>query len=118
MQLVNIDFGVPLPIILIGLLAGGTRAFLAADPPTLRTLLGTILASLFLAIVLYPLLADEEYGTGLVTFLVAIGSFTAVDSLPILPKLLQQIKKDPFAILREYLAFRYGAKKPDEDDKP
>lgn len=110
------ELGVPLSVLLLGLLAGGTRAFLSADPPTLKTILGTILASIFLAIVLYPMLIDRQYGSGLVTFLVAIGSFSAVDSLPIIPKLLAQLKKDPLAIVREFLAYKFGSRKK-EDEK-
>lgn len=113
----DFEVGVPLPIVLLGLLAGGTRAFLSSDPPTLKAIVGTILASVFLAIILYPLLADTSYGKGLVTFLVAIGSITAADSLPILFKLLAQLRRDPLAILREYLNFRASKSKDREGDE-
>ena len=110
--------GVPVSVILLGLLAGGTRVFLATEPPTLRIILGTICASLLLAIALHPMLSDREYSNGLITFLVAIGSFAAADILRILPKLLSQINKNPLAIIKDFLAFYYGQKPKDRNDEP
>lgn len=110
------EVGAYLQVVLLGLLAGGTRAFLSTEPPSIKTLLGTILASIFLAVILHPLLSDRTYGAGLVTFLVSIGSFSAVDALPILPKLFKQLSKDPLSLIREFLVFRSGYKSKDKGD--
>lgn len=110
------ELGASLQIVLLGLLAGGTRALISAEPPSIRVLLGTILASVFLAVTLHPLLSDRSYGSGVVTFLVAIGSFSAVDALPILPKLFKQLSKDPLSLVREFLVFRFGNKPKDKGD--
>lgn len=109
--------GVPLTIFFLCLLAGGTRVFLAVGPTTVKGIIGTLLAALFLALILHPFLVSKEYGQGFVTLLVAIGSFAARDILLILPKLLEQIAKDPLALVRDYLNWRESKKPRSGDDE-
>ena len=108
--------GVPLNILLLCLIAGGTRVFLAVEPATINGIIGNILAAIFLALVLHPMLVDEDYSKGWITFLVATGSFAGRDILLIIPKLVAQIKKDPLAIIREYLNFRAGNTPPEDKE--
>ena len=106
--------GVPLNIFFLCLLAGGTRIFLAVEPPTVKGIIGTILAAIFMAAILYPFLDDEDYGKGFVTLLVAVGSFTARDILMKLPILVHLLSKDPVGVLREYLNWRANRRSGDD----
>ncbi len=106
--------GVPLNVFLICVLAGGTRVLVSTEVVSIWNILGTVVSAVLLALVLHPMLTDAEYSNGLITFLVAMGSFVAKDFLTLLPVLMAQIKKDPLGLLREYLNFRHKDKPGDE----
>ena len=108
--------GVPLNIIVLCLVAGATRILIASEAPTLWTITGTLVASLFLSLMAYPLLKEEEYSTGLITLLVAIGSFGGKDILHGVLKLYEQVKSDPLSLVRDYLNWRSSSRKGKDGD--
>ena len=103
--------GVPLNIIIICLIAGATRVFLAVEPPTVKGVTGVMIAAMLLSLIVYPLLVEEEYSKGLITFLVAIGSFGGKDILLCVIKLYEKVKNDPVSVLRDFLNWHNGNKK-------
>lgn len=100
---------VPISYLVLALLAGGARFLLIREPPTFKMLIATIVWGLLVVIASYDWLLDlatsedKELNKGLVTLLVAIGAFGGKDILEILLKLLEQIKVDPLALLRDLL---------------
>lgn len=114
--------GVPVSYLVLVLIAAGARFMLTTEPPTLKLLFGSIIWGLLVVIATYQLVVeaatDPDTGVlskGLVTALVAVGAFIAKDILEILIKLLEQIRIDPLAILRDMLN-RYNPDKKNGDD--
>lgn len=97
---------VPPSLLVLAILAAGARFFLASELPSLWGILSAVVLALFITAAIHPMLEDKEYSKGLVTLLIALGSFLARDILEIVIKLLQQIKADPLAMVREYLNWR------------
>lgn len=114
--------GVPISYLVLVFIAAGARFMLAKEPPTLKLLFGSIIWGLLVVIASYQLVieiaTDPLTGMtskGIVTALVAIGAFVAKDILEILIKLLEQIRVDPLALLRDLLN-RYNPNKRNGDD--
>lgn len=107
--------GIPSNILILCLLAGGVRVALDVEPYTVKGIMGIISSSVLLALIVHPLLTDEEYSKGLVTLLVALGSFAAKDIFNVIQQLFQQIKKDPLGLVREYLNWRHSKRPEDKE---
>ena len=97
---------VPVSYLVTALIAAGARFVASKEPPTVRRIIETIIASSALVIGSYPYLEEKGYGPGLMNLIVAGGSFAAKDILEVLLKLWEQLKADPLALLREYLNSR------------
>lgn len=116
--------GLPVSYLVLILIASGARFMLAKSAPDFKLLLGSILWGLFVVLGTYDLMLhvawDDELqktNKGVVTALVALGSFLAKDILEIVIKLFEQIKVDPLALLRDLLNnYRPGSK--DKRDEP
>jgi drug/metabolite transporter (DMT)-like permease len=102
---------VPVSYLVTALVAAGARFVVSKEPPTIRKILETLIASSALVIGAYPYLEEKGYGPGLMNLIVAAGSFAAKDILEAVLKLWEQLKSDPLALLREYL----NSKKPGGD---
>lgn len=100
--------GVPLNIIILCLIAGAARIFIASEAPTVKGVTGVMIAAILLSIIVYPVLVEEEYSKGFITLLVAIGSFGGKDILLGVLKLYEKVKNDPLSVLRDYLNWRKG----------
>lgn len=114
--------GVPVSYLVLVLLAAGARFMLIKEPPTLKLLFGSIIWGLLVVIATYQLVVEVATdpitgvpNKGKVTAIVALGAFIAKDILEILIKLLEQIRLDPLAILRDLLN-RYKPDKRNGDD--
>lgn len=97
--------GVPAYILVLALLASATRIFLAAEAINVKGILGIIASSMLLAVAAYPMLVDEDYAKGLITFLIAVGSFLAKDIGEFMIRLSNQLKKDPLKFVRDLLNY-------------
>lgn len=102
--------GLPVSYLVLILIAAGARFMLTKEPPTPKLLCGSVLWGLLVVLGGYELLVSiatsEETGKlnkGIVTAGVALGSFFAKDLLEILIKLLEQVRVDPLALLRDLL---------------
>lgn len=114
--------GVPVSYLVLVLIAAGARFMLIKEPPTLKLLFGSIIWGLLVVIATYQLVVEVATdpitgvpNKGKVTAIVALGAFIAKDILEILIKLLEQIRLDPLAILRDLLN-RYKPDKRNGDD--
>ena len=114
--------GVPVSYLVLVLIAAGARFMLMKEPPTLKLLFGSIIWGLFVVIATYQLVVEVATdpitgvpNKGEVTAIVALGAFIAKDILEILIKLLEQIRLDPLAILRDLLN-RYKPDKRNGED--
>lgn len=114
--------GVPVSYLVLVLIAAGARFMLMKEPPTLKLLFGSITWGLLVVIATYQLVVEVATdpisgvaNKGEVTAIVALGAFVAKDILEILIKLLEQIRRDPLAILRDILN-RYRPDKRNEED--
>ena len=97
---------VPVSYLVTALVASGARFVISKEPPTVRRIIETIIASSALVIGSYPYLEERDYGPGVMNLIVAGGSFAAKDILEVFLKLWEQLKADPLALLREYLNSR------------
>lgn len=105
------DFNIiPVGYLVLVFVAAGARFMLAKEPPTIKLLLATCLWGLFVVLAGYDWVSawatDKTTGVvnkGLVTALVAAGSFLAKDILQGLIKLLEQVSNDPLSFLRDWL---------------
>ena len=110
-------FGVPLNIIILCIMAGAVRVFIASEALTVRGILGIMTAALLLALVAYPYLTESgEHKKGFVTLLVAVGSLFAKDIGLFLIKLTEQAREDPLAIVRDLLNFWHTRKRKRDDE--
>ena len=116
---------IPVGHLVLVLIAAGARFTLPSkdhEAPTLRLLIGAVLAALFLVVAVYSLLKEYEVKliltSGWITLIVAFISFFARDILMIFVRLFEQIRKDPLAILRELLAFLTKWKPTNKEDTP
>ena len=114
--------GVPVSYLVLVLIAAGARFMLIKEPPTLKLLFGSIIWGLLVVIATYQLVVEVATNPitgvpnkGKVTAIVALGAFIAKDILEILIKLLEQIRLDPLAILRDLLN-RYKPDKRNGED--
>lgn len=114
--------GVPVSYLVLVLIAAGARFMLIKEPPTLKLLFGSIIWGLLVVIATYQLVVEVATdpitgvpNKGEVTAIVALGAFIAKDILEILIKLLEQIRLDPLAILRDLLN-RYKPDKRNGED--
>lgn len=99
---------VPPSLLVLAILAAGARFFVASELPNLWGIVSAVVLALFISAAIHPLLEDKEYSKGLVTLMIALGSFFARDILELGIRLMQQAKADPMAIVRELLNWRRG----------
>lgn len=97
---------VPVSYLVTALISAGARFVASKEPPTIRRILETLIASGALVIGSYPYLEEKGYGPGLMNLIVAGGSFAAKDILEVFLRLWEQLKSDPLALLREFLNSR------------
>lgn len=97
---------VPVSYLVTAVLAAGARFVVSKEPPTVRRILETLVASGALVLGAYPYLEEKGYGHGVMNLLVAGGAFAAKDILEAWIKLWEQLKADPLAMLREFLNSR------------
>lgn len=96
---------VPVSYLVTALVASGARFVVSKEPPSLRKLIETLIASLALVIASYPYLEEQGLGNGLTNLVVATGAFMAPDVLETVLKLWKQVKADPLAVVRELLNY-------------
>lgn len=94
---------VPVGYLVLVLLASVARFLLLKEPPAWRVLLAMPVSALLTIVAIHPWLSEKELSKGLLTLIVAFISFGAKDILEFLLFLAVQIKKDPLAIVREFL---------------
>lgn len=96
-------FAVPVSYLVTGLIAAGARFVLSKEPPTIRKVAEALVLAGAVIFVIYPYLHEEKYSHGIINLVLGILAFVAKDTLEIILKLWQQIKKDPLSLLRDFL---------------
>lgn len=104
-------FAVPVSYLVTGLIAAGARFVLTKEPPTIRKVVEALVLAGAVIFSIYPYLQEKEYSHGIINLTLAVLAFAAKDTLEIILKLWQQVKKDPLSLLRDFL----NKIKPDGD---